>query len=92
VLERISAAGLDIDEGMVLFVGDELYYGADAIHMLALLGTRSGFFNRLTYHCFRSRRISKILYPLLKAARNLLLKVLRRRRINNLRVAGNDRF
>ena len=37
VMEKITAAGLDIDQGMVLIVGDEMYYGSDAIHTLSLM-------------------------------------------------------
>lgn len=92
VMDRITAAGLDIDEGMVVIVGEQLYYGPDAIHALALLGTNRGFFNRLSYWCFRSKRVSRVLYPILKACRNLLLKILRKTRINNLEQAGRDRF
>lgn len=92
IMQRITAAGLDIDEGMVLAIDDQLYYGADAIHMLSLLSTRSGVFNRLTYHLFRSRRAAALLYPVLKACRNLLLKILRRTRINNLGMPDNERF
>lgn len=91
-MERVTAAGLDIDEGMVLIIGDRLWYGPDAIHTLALLGTRSGLFNRLAWWSFRTEARARRLYPLLKACRNLLLKLLRRTRINNLGVAGNDRF
>lgn len=92
VIQRITEAGLDVDEGMVLIVDDQLYYGAEAIHRLALLGTRSGPFNRLAYWSFRSRRVSNVLYPILKAGRNLLLRALGRTRINNLGLEGNDRF
>jgi len=92
VMEEISDAGLDIDQGMVLKVGTRLYYGPDAIHALSLMSTRGGFFNRLAYWCFRSRAASQVLYPPLKAMRNLLLKVLGRTKVNNLNVPGNDRF
>lgn len=92
LLERITAAGLDVDEGIVLIVDDEMYYGADGIHRLALMGTRSGVFNRLAYWSFRSRRLSRVLYPVLKAGRNLLLKLLGRTRINNLGLPDNERF
>ncbi len=91
-LAKITAAGLDIDQGMVLIVSDRMYYGADAIHALALMGTRSGFVNRLSYWCFKSKPISRVLYPILRAARNLLLKVLGRTKINNLGFENNDRF
>lgn len=92
IMDEITTAGLDIDQGMVLKVGDRLYYGSDAIHMLALLGTRSGLFNRLTFWIFRSRRLSTLLYPVLRAGRGLLLKVLGRTRINNLGLPGRKKF
>lgn len=91
-MDEITAAGLDIDQGMVLIVGDRMYYGADAIHALSIMGTRSGAFNRVTYWCFRSKAVSGILYPVLRAGRNLLLKILGRTKINNLDFEKNDRF
>ena len=91
-MSRITTAGLDVDRGMVLIIGSEMHYGSDAIHMLSMLSTRSGLFNRLTYRVFKSRRFSAFLYPLLRACRNLLLKLLRRKKINNLDMPGNDRF
>ena len=92
LMDEITAAGLDIDDGMVLKVGDRLYYGADAIHALSLLGTRSGVFNRVAFWTFRSRRVARVLYPALRAGRNLVLKLLGRTRINNLVRPGRDRF
>jgi predicted DCC family thiol-disulfide oxidoreductase YuxK len=92
VMEEITAAGLDIDQGMVVKIGSAIYYGPDAIHVLALMGTNTGLFNRLAYLAFRSRTASKVLYPALKACRNLLLKALGKTKINNLNVSGNDRF
>ncbi len=92
ILQEISARGWDIDEGMVLRVEDQLYYGSDAIHTLSLLGTRSGLFNRLNYWMFKSSNRAHLLYPLLKSYRGLLLRILRRTRINNLQVVGKDKF
>lgn len=92
IVDEITAAGLDIDQGMVVKMGGQLYYGADAIHMLSLLSTRAGFFNRLNFRVFRSKWLSGILYPVLRRARNLLLKILGRTKINNLQKAGNARF
>jgi len=92
IMDEITAAGLDIDEGMVLKMNDQLYYGADAIHALSLISSRSGIFNRLVYWVFKSKRVSHILYPILKVGRVVLLKLLRRSKINNLNVTGNDRF
>jgi predicted DCC family thiol-disulfide oxidoreductase YuxK len=92
VLYEITAQGLDIDQGMVLKMGHQLYYGADAVHTLALIGSRSGIFNRINYWIFKSKTISFILYPLLRFFRNLLLKILGKSKINNLGTKGNDKF
>jgi hypothetical protein len=92
VMNEITAQCLDIDQGMVLKMGEQLYYGADAIHMLVLIGSRSGIFNRFNYWMFKSKTISKIIYPLLKLSRNLLLKILRKTKINNLKSKANEKF
>ena len=92
IMDEITSTGLDIDQGMVLKMGESMYYGADAIHILSLLGTRSGVFNRTNYWIFRSRTVSRVLYPILRFFRNLLLKLLGRTKINNLNKEGNDRF
>jgi predicted DCC family thiol-disulfide oxidoreductase YuxK len=92
IMDEITAKGLDIDEGMVLKVGNTLHYGADAIHVLSLMSSRVGTFNRLTYWMFRSKRLSTILYPLFRFFRNMLLKILRKSRINNLGLPSRDRF
>ena len=92
VLNEITAQGLDIDQGMVLKMGDQLYYGSDAINALALIGSRSGFFNRLNYWIFKSKTLSKILYPILRSCRNLLLKILGKSKINNLDIENNQNF
>jgi hypothetical protein len=92
VLHEITAEGLDIDQGVVLKMGDQLYYGSDAIHTLALIGSRSGVFNCINYWVFRSKIISSILYPFLRFLRNFLLKILGKSKINNLEIKGNDKF
>tara|TARA_R110002096_G_scaffold419615_1_gene624360 strand:+ start:3702 stop:3935 length:234 start_codon:yes stop_codon:yes gene_type:complete len=77
---------------MVVKANDRIYYGSDAIHQLALLGSRKGFVNRIAYWAFRSQTAARILYPVLAACRNLLLKILGRSRINNLQLENNDKF
>lgn len=92
VLTEITAQGLNIDQGMVVKAGGKLYYGADAIHALALISSRSGIFNRLNYWAFRSAIASRLFYPGLKICRNLLLKILGVTKINNLGVSGKEKF
>ncbi len=92
VMNEITTQSLDIDQGMVLKMGDQLYYGSDAIHTLALIGSRSGIFSRFNYWMFKSKTTSSILYPLLRFSRNLLLKMLGKTKINNLQAKNNDKF
>ncbi len=92
VLDEITALGLDIDQGMVVKMDGEIYYGADAIHELALISSRSSFFNRLNYWMLKSKRVSHIVYPVLKFCRNLLLKILGKTKINNLGRENNETF
>jgi len=91
-MDEITKARLDIDQGMVVKIGDQLYYGSDAIHTLARFSGRSDLFNKLSYFMFRSRRLSHVLYPGLRACRNFLLKAMGKTKINNLGIDGNDRF
>lgn len=92
VYEEITDMGLDIDQGMVLKMDGEIYYGSDAIHALAMISSQSGWFNRLNYWLFKSKKRAYFLYPLLRTCRNILLKLLGKSKINNLEIEGNDKF
>jgi predicted DCC family thiol-disulfide oxidoreductase YuxK len=85
---EIRRAGLDLDGGMVLKLGDRFYHGADCIHVLALLASPSNVFNRLNAAIFRSERLSRLLYPVLRAGRNTVLWLLGRRKLG---FAATDR-
>lgn len=91
LMDEITAAGLDIDQGMVLKIGEAMYYGSDAIHMLSLLGTRVGWFNRLSFLVFGTRWGARFFYPIGRAFRNLLLKLLGIAYIDNLKLAKPPR-
>ena len=84
LMDEITAAGLDIDQGMVLKLRDVLYYGADAIYMLSIISTSSGIFNRTNYLFFGTKIGANIFYPMGKAFRNLILKLLGIKYIGNL--------
>jgi predicted DCC family thiol-disulfide oxidoreductase YuxK len=89
-VEEVRKAGLDLDEGMVLKLDGRLYHGAECIHMLALLSTRSGWFNRVTAAVFRSHTTSRLLYPALRAGRNAVLRLLGRSKINQEERSRSD--
>jgi len=84
IMEEITRAGFDIDQGMVVKFNNVLYYGADAIHVLTCLSTRSGVLNHLNYLFFSTRIVARLFYPAGKVVRNLTLKVLGIQPIDNL--------
>lgn len=92
VMEEITRRGFDIDEGMVVSIDGDLSYGPEAIRVLARLGGTASALDLTNRWLFESPRRARYLYPLLRTGRNLLLKALRRTRVNNLRIPGRDRF
>ena len=84
LMDEITRAGLDIDQGMVLKVDDTLYYGADAIRVLTLMSGRVGWLNRLNAALFATPGRAGVAYALGKALRNVVLKVMGIRYIDNL--------
>lgn len=81
LVDEIVKAGLDLDEGMVLKLGDRYLHGAECIHALALMSGPSNLFNRLNAAVFRSPRVARLLYPVLRAGRNATLRLLGRDRL-----------
>ena len=84
LMREITRQGFDIDEGMVVEMSGKLFFGARAIHILANREGTDTWFDRINRLLFRRLSVAKVWYPLLKALRNLLLRVLRVERINNL--------
>jgi predicted DCC family thiol-disulfide oxidoreductase YuxK len=87
LMDEITAAGLNIDQGMVLKFEQTLYYGADAMRMVTLLSTRSGWFNRACFALFGSRLGTRVSYPIARSFRNALLRLLGISFIENLKPA-----
>lgn len=87
LVAEANALGYDIDVGMVLKLDGHYYFGADCIHALSLLTTASGPFNRLNRALFRSKTVARVAYPVLRAGRNLALRLLGRRRIGAAGIA-----
>ena len=84
IVDELRRAGYDLDEGMVLRYGGRTYHGADCIMMLAMLSTPVGPFNRVNAAIFRSPTASRLLYPVLRAGRNAVLRLLGRTRIADM--------
>lgn len=87
LMQEVRDKGLNLDEGMVIKFQNTCYHGADALHVMALLGTGQGWFNHMNYWLFRSKKLSKLLYPSMRAVRNFLIRLKGTGKINNL---GNE--
>ena len=81
-------AGYDLNSGMIVQVGERTYFGDEAMHVLSLLSTRAGLFNKLMAFLFRSPRRSRAIYPILRAGRSLTLLLLGRKAIQTGRHTG----
>jgi len=83
LVNSVIKQGFDLNEGMVLVYQNRFYHGADCINILALMSTRSGFFNRINAAIFRNATVSNLLYPILRVGRNTTLKILGKKKFNS---------
>jgi len=84
-LQRLTQAGFDLDQGMVVEIEGRRLGGADAMQALALMSTCSGWFNKVQYTIFAHRCLALLLYPLLRLGRNLTLLLLGRQPLRSER-------
>lgn len=82
LLAEMQAAGMDINKGLVIRYNGTLHYAADAMALLAKLGTNKGTLNYINTTFFRYKPLAVIGYPLLKAVRRAAFIVLRIPMIN----------
>ncbi len=81
-VHEVVAAGFDLDEGMVLKLGEEFYHGDRCIEVLASLSSSVGLANRCFAAVFRSHTAARALYPVLRFFRNLTLRCLGRNKLD----------
>ena len=80
-VSMLSEKGFDLNEGMAVVHDGTVHFGADAMHFLALMTTRSDMFNRFTGAIFSHAILARALYPALKLGRRLTLMALGRTKI-----------
>lgn len=78
VVQEVKARGLSLENGMAVKWNGQYYHGAAALHVLALLGSESGVFNKLNRLVFSRPKLGRFLYPAMVAGRRLTLKLLGR--------------
>ena len=84
-MREITQRGLDIDQGMVLKIGDKMYYGSEAMLEISRRMPRKGWTGLMNRLFFNSAGVARVTYNACKAGRSLLLKVLGISKINNLK-------
>jgi predicted DCC family thiol-disulfide oxidoreductase YuxK len=78
LVDEIRRQGFDLDTGMVVRFKGRLYHGADAMNVLAVLGSDDTLFNRVNRALFRRPRLAEIIYPVLLRGRLVTLRALGR--------------
>lgn len=79
--QRVEAAGLNLNEGMVLGLEGQLYHGAACLQRLSLMSSGSGLVNGLFARLFKAEARARRWYPWLRGGRNLALRLLGRSQI-----------
>ena len=75
---EIRRLGFDLNAGMVVRYRDHFYWGAEAMNLLAILGSDTTLFNRLNGMLFRHPALARLFYPLLVRGRLASLRLLGR--------------
>ena len=76
-LRAYESAGYDLNEGMLFEYNCTVYFGADAVHVLATLSTPVSTFNRINGALLSKQLVARFLYPMFKFCRTITLKLRR---------------
>lgn len=69
----LRTLGYEPNKGMIFVYQNTLFYGSDATHAMALLSSKSNWFNALTARTLKYRWSSRMLYPVFKLLRRCML-------------------
>ena len=81
LLSELKRRDIDLNEGMVLLLNDQIYQGEKAAQILSSMVVRYDFFNRCVYEIFSRPWLAFWCYPILKWMRMVVLALLWRRPI-----------
>jgi predicted DCC family thiol-disulfide oxidoreductase YuxK len=81
LVAEVKARRIDLDAGMAVRFNDRIYHGAEAMNLLAVLGSSDTAFNIANRILFRHKQLARLLYPVLVRGRLLTLRLLGRRLI-----------
>jgi predicted DCC family thiol-disulfide oxidoreductase YuxK len=81
LVAALARDGYDLNQGMLVEIGEVRAHGAQAMHLLALLSSANTGFNKANAWLFRRKHIANLAYPVLRAGRQALLKLMGRQPI-----------
>lgn len=92
LIAEINSRGLDLDEGMVIYVNGQFFHGKDALKFIAKYGENKNPFMTVFKGLFWSDGVSSLMYPWLRGTRNWLLRRRNVPRIDNLELKNEPIF
>jgi predicted DCC family thiol-disulfide oxidoreductase YuxK len=78
----LADQGIDLNQTMAVRYGGATYTGAQAVELLSVLSSESGLANRFIARILRNKTRAALLYPVLRAGRNLTLRILGRPKLD----------
>ena len=76
-LRAYESAGYDLNEGMLFEYNGTVYFGTDAVNILATLSTPVSTFNRINGALLSKQLVARLFYPMFKFCRTITLKLRR---------------
>jgi predicted DCC family thiol-disulfide oxidoreductase YuxK len=76
IVAALRVAGYDVNDSIIVKLGSTTYAGADATRLISVLGSNNPLMPRIALYILGGAPWSRALYPLLRATRNGLLRVL----------------
>jgi predicted DCC family thiol-disulfide oxidoreductase YuxK len=76
IVESLLNDGLDINEGMSVVHGGEVYFGEDAVVFISSVTRTNAITGKLIARLLGNKWRARLLYPILKAGRRLTLAIL----------------
>jgi predicted DCC family thiol-disulfide oxidoreductase YuxK len=82
--DQLTEKGVDLDQNLVVTIGQRFYLGADALYQLSKISRPSGFGHSVLHMCYSHKLAIKWMYPIFRFTRKLLLRIQGKSLINNL--------
>tara|TARA_B100001057_G_scaffold52997_1_gene47136 strand:- start:1412 stop:1813 length:402 start_codon:yes stop_codon:yes gene_type:complete len=80
-IKNFYEKGYDINVGMIVELNNEIYWGDKAVNIMSLISNKSSLFNKINFLFFSKPFLASLLYPLMVFGRNILLMILRVKKI-----------